>query len=140
MSFKRVPIDVLENTILTLMEEIVCIDSMSKLRHHVIVKLKAIDPEYTVSITKLRKTVVRMDTLIINVTTAESLAMTDRLGGEKEALYNLLHCPVCGEKLKPVKNQTLYGWVVVVEKKCTQCGYWTGKKIRRPVRYEICLK
>jgi hypothetical protein len=44
-------------------------------------------------------------------------------------------CPVCNGNLKNVKNLTIWGGKVTIEFKCNNCGYWTGKKKRIPVRY-----
>ena len=52
----------------------------------------------------------------------------------------LAKCPVCGGSLKRVKNLTIWGGEVTIEFKCSNCGYWTGKKKRVPTRYVFHLK
>ena len=140
MPFKYVPDEVLEEAINAVMLELVCVDSLAKLRRYVNERLGETDPDYSVSHLRLRLKVTGMSNLRVSVSASENRVMTERFGGEDQALRSLVRCPVCGTKLKAVKNQTLYGWVVVVEKKCPSCHYWTGKKLRRPHRYEICLK
>jgi hypothetical protein len=44
-------------------------------------------------------------------------------------------CPVCTTKLSTVKNRTLYGWEVTLERTCPVCGFWTGRKRRVPTYY-----
>jgi len=44
-------------------------------------------------------------------------------------------CPVCGSEMEIIKNQTLYGWTVNTGKLCRSCNYWTGSRMRKPVRY-----
>ena len=49
-------------------------------------------------------------------------------------------CPVCSSGLDKVKNKTLYGWEVTIERNCPVCGYWTGKKRRVPTYYVFSLR
>lgn len=46
-------------------------------------------------------------------------------------------CPVCGEKLVPVRNRTLTGETVVLGRRCLRCDYWTHGARRVPVRYIV---
>ncbi len=48
-------------------------------------------------------------------------------------------CPVCGEALAPVVNQTLYGDRVTLGYACRACGYWTHLHRRVPIRYAVRL-
>ena len=116
-----------------------CASSLDELRSYVIQELRKINPEYTISTRRLRRIIATMDEVEMTISLSESKAYTEYLGGDN-ALKNLTHCPVCGSKLKPVRNQTIYGWTVVIEKKCPVCGYWTGRVIRKPYKYEFCLK
>jgi len=52
----------------------------------------------------------------------------------------LVKCPVCGHPLQRVKNLTIWGGKVTIQFRCTNCGYWTGKKKRIPTRYVFHLK
>ena len=116
-----------------------CVDSLDALRDMVIHHLREVNPEYTISTRRLRRIIATVEDVEMRISASESEAYTRALGG-KDALNNMSHCPVCGAKLKPVRNQTIYGWTVVIEKKCPVCGYWTGRKIRKPYKYEFCLK
>ncbi|MCI4336866.1 MAG: hypothetical protein L3K17_06700, partial [Thermoplasmata archaeon] len=49
----------------------------------------------------------------------------------------LEQCPVCGESLDPIRNQTLSGGVVTLGHRCRRCGYWTHLKRRVPTRYFV---
>jgi hypothetical protein len=53
--------------------------------------------------------------------------------GDPDKLLN--RCPVCDGQLSRVKNQTIYGGEVTLEFRCSQCGYWTGKKKKIPTLY-----
>jgi hypothetical protein len=54
---------------------------------------------------------------------------------EREDPRPLMHCPVCGSDLAPIRNRTLAGGTVVLGQKCTRCEYWTHRLRRVPVRY-----
>ena len=47
----------------------------------------------------------------------------------------LTRCPVCNASLRRVKNLTIWGGEVTIEFRCSNCGYWTGKKKRIPTLY-----
>lgn len=139
VKFKIPRKSLVEEVVYAILEDMGCIDSFVLLRKLVLKRLKYRDSAYTISARRLRRIAACMDTVYMKILTAESQSLTERLGGDK-ALVMMRSCIVCGSKLKPVRNQTLYGWVVVIEKKCPVCGYWTGQIIRRPYRYEICIK
>ena len=50
-------------------------------------------------------------------------------------MRSLVKCPVCGERLKKVRNMTVYGGTVTLGYRCERCKYWTGLKRRVPTRY-----
>lgn len=54
---------------------------------------------------------------------------------ETEQRKSLYKCPVCGERLKRVRNMTVYGGTVTLGYKCVRCKYWTGLRRRVPIRY-----
>lgn len=54
---------------------------------------------------------------------------------ETQDLKSLFNCPVCGHRLKLVKNMTVFGGTVTLGYKCDYCPYWTGLKRRVPTRY-----
>ena len=50
-------------------------------------------------------------------------------------MRSLVKCPVCGERLKKVRNMTVFGGTVTLGYRCDRCKYWTGLKRRVPTRY-----
>src|SRR5207247_1080131 len=50
-------------------------------------------------------------------------------------MRSLVKCPVCGERLKKVRNMTVYGGTVTLGYRCERCKYWTGLRRRVPTRY-----
>lgn len=78
----------------------------------------------------------RLRSIAIN-TDFVKLEIHSREGDPKKIMNK---CPVCGGKLKHVKNLTIWGGKVTIEFSCKNCGYWTGKKKRIPTRYVFHLK
>ena len=54
---------------------------------------------------------------------------------DTEEMRSLVKCPVCGERLKKVRNMTVFGGTVTLGYRCDRCKYWTGLKRRVPTRY-----
>ena len=54
---------------------------------------------------------------------------------EAEQKRSLTKCPVCRERVKRLKNMTVFGGTVTLGFKCPKCGYWSGLRRRVPVRY-----
>jgi hypothetical protein len=50
-------------------------------------------------------------------------------------MRSLVKCPVCGNRLKKVRNMTVFGGTVTLGYRCERCKYWTGLKRRVPTRY-----
>jgi hypothetical protein len=73
----------------------------------------------------------RLRTLVLN-TDFVQVEIHTREGDPDKILHK---CPVCGGRLQRVKNQTIYGGEVTLEFRCTNCGYWTGKKKKIPTLY-----
>lgn len=48
---------------------------------------------------------------------------------------SLVRCPVCTERLRRVRNMTVFGGTVTLGYRCSRCGYWTGLRKRVPTRY-----
>lgn len=44
-------------------------------------------------------------------------------------------CPICGSRLKRLKNMTIDGGTVTLGYTCGTCRYWTGLKKNVPARY-----
>ena len=54
---------------------------------------------------------------------------------ETEERKSLVRCPVCGERLRRVRNMTVFGGTVTLGYRCARCTYWTGLRKRVPTRY-----
>ncbi len=54
---------------------------------------------------------------------------------EADEKRGITKCPVCGERVKRVKNMTVFGGTVTLGFKCPKCGYWSGLRRRVPTRY-----
>ncbi len=54
---------------------------------------------------------------------------------DTEEMRSLVKCPVCGHRLKKVRNMTVFGGTVTLGYRCDRCRYWTGLKRRVPTRY-----
>ncbi|MFO7990947.1 MAG: hypothetical protein R6U61_01475 [Thermoplasmata archaeon] len=103
------------------------VGSLTKLRKLVIRELKIKDPEYTVSMGRLRNIAVNEPYVDVNIEARENEG-TETLKGK---------CPVCDSKLKTTKNETLFGGTVNLGYQCTNCPYWTTLKRRVPTRYRF---
>ncbi len=49
-------------------------------------------------------------------------------------------CPVCGARLRKVRNMTVFGGTVTLGYRCDRCRYWTGLRKRVPTRYIFTRK
>ena len=54
---------------------------------------------------------------------------------ESREKKGITRCPVCGERVKKLKNMTVFGGTVTLGFKCPRCGYWSGLRRRVPTRY-----
>src|SRR5207247_9447743 len=45
---------------------------------------------------------------------------------DTEEMRSLIKCPVCGARLKKLRNMTVYGGTVTLRYPCERCKYWTG--------------
>jgi hypothetical protein len=50
-------------------------------------------------------------------------------------MRSLMKCPVCRNRLRKVRNMTVFGGTVTLGYRCERCKYWTGLKRRVPTRY-----
>ncbi|MGC8565670.1 MAG: hypothetical protein ACP5R0_02220 [Thermoplasmata archaeon] len=101
------------------------IKSQKKFLEFVIDELKSSGINYRVDGKRLRKIAINKLKIKLEIEYRES---------NEESKY-LKTCPVCGSKLKDIKNSTLDGEKVFAGKKCTKCPYWTGPKKRIPRKY-----
>lgn len=52
-----------------------------------------------------------------------------------DGISGVTHCPVCGGKLRKVRNRTLTGGQVLVGLRCAGCGYRAGQRLAVPTKY-----
>ena len=105
------------------------VSSQHRLKELVENELKTKNDEFHVSGSRIRNLVLKSDLVRIEIHSRE---------GDPDKILN--RCPVCNNSLKRVKNQTIFGGEVTIELRCSNCGYWTGKKKRIPTLYVFHLK
>jgi len=105
------------------------VQSQNRLRKLVTDELNTKKKAFGVSEKRLRNIAIKSNFV--------KLEIHSREGDPKKILSK---CPVCGNILGRVKNLTIWGGEVTIEFRCSNCGYWTGKKKRIPTRYVFFLK
>lgn len=105
------------------------IGSLKGLTEEVAEVLRKQDPRYRIGPERVRRVASRMNAVRTTIQTRRAPR-----GPQRE------RCPVCGGKMKSVRNRTLGGDAVALEARCSQCPYWTGRERRVPVRYTFHLK
>ena len=105
------------------------VSSQHRLKELVENELKTKNDVFHVSGSRIRNLVLKSDLVRIEIHSRE---------GDPDKILN--RCPVCNNSLKRVKNQTIFGGEVTIEFRCSNCGYWTGKKKRIPILYVFHLK
>ncbi|UCF07195.1 MAG: hypothetical protein JSW28_05940 [Thermoplasmata archaeon] len=100
------------------------VNSQTKLKALVERDLKETDKQYRVSPQRLRLLALSSNDVGVEIHCRES-----------ETRRGMSRCPVCGHKLKIIKNKTVFNGVVNIGHECTHCPYWTGLKRRVPTRY-----
>ena len=105
------------------------VSSQRKLKELVEKELKTKKKQFHVSEHRLRNIVLKSDLVDIEIHSRE---------GDPHKI--LARCPVCSNSLQRVKNLTIWGGEVTIEFRCSNCGYWTGKKKRIPTLYVFHLK
>ncbi|WP_400259914.1 hypothetical protein [Candidatus Methanomassiliicoccus intestinalis] len=102
------------------------ITSQSKLVDLTRERLKEMNPEYTVTAERVRRVAIQSGVAAVEIKTRE-------LASQKPSA----ECPVCGSKMRKIKNKTLYGKAITLRYKCTKCKYSTGMSKSIPVRYSF---
>ena len=105
------------------------VSSQHRLKKLVENELKTKNDEFHVSGSRIRNLVLKSGLVRIEIHSRE---------GDPDKILH--RCPVCNNSLKRVKNQTIFGGEVTIEFRCSNCGYWTGKKKRIPTLYVFHLK
>lgn len=101
------------------------VESQRALGEHVRRVLHREDPDLRASDRRIRELAVDEGLVEVRVRTGT----TDEPAREA--------CPVCGEELDQVVNQTLDGGKTVVGTRCPLCPYSTGHQHEVPLRYEF---
>jgi|SRR5688572_32036076 len=99
------------------------VDSQRKLKHLIEKDLKG-NEKYRVGEPRLR--VLAIESGLIN------LEIRCR---DTHEMRSLVRCPVCGNRLRKVRNMTVFGGTVTLGYRCDRCKYWTGLRRRVPTRY-----
>lgn len=105
------------------------VNSQRKLTELVKRELRSIDAEYAVTEARVRKLAIEGGLAKISIKARDTGAKTSSNA-----------CPVCDKRMEHIKNLTVYGGSVDLGYRCARCGYWTGVKSRRPIRYVFSLK
>jgi len=121
--------DEVRSALLDVLKKYRTINTQAKLKNLITKKLNNKKKKYGVSPKRLRNIAINSDFV--------KLEIHSREGDPKKSMNK---CPVCGQNLSKVKNQTIWGGKVTLEFKCPNCGYWTGKKKRIPTRYVFHYK
>lgn len=105
------------------------VNSQTKLKALVERDLQETDKNYRVSQRRLRLLALSSDNIGVEIHCRDS-----------DTKKGISKCPVCGHKLKIIKNKTVFDGVVNIGHECTHCSYWTGLKRRVPIRYIFSSK
>lgn len=99
------------------------VDSQRKLKQLVEKDLKG-DEKYRVGGPRLRLLAIESGLVNLEIRCRDT-----------QEMRSLVKCPVCGERLKKVRNMTVFGGTVTLGYRCRRCKYWTGLRRRVPTRY-----
>jgi len=124
MSYRIPSKEVLADAISAVLQKRPMVGSQRKLTQLVLKKLRSIEKDYTASEERIRRVAIDSGAAKIEIHCRES---------EEKSRYS--RCPVCGSKMRRIRNETIFGGTVTLGYKCTRCPYWTGLQLRVPVRY-----
>lgn len=139
-------------------EEVVTAIQRVVSRHHTIIsqhlmkelveeELKKLDKGFRISGTRIRKLVLKSKYFHLEIDykappeddqNKKKVAKKGVKG--KPRMEKLKACPVCGSKVKPIKNRTLRGGLITTGFRCRECPYHTGFPIKRPARYTFSIR
>ena len=129
MTYKIPAEDDVADAILIVMHKNPQVRSQRELVSLVRKQLRSSDPELRVGGERVRR--VGINRGLINFT----IEYNKSKNGKKPEL-----CPVCRNRLKPVKNMTLDGSVIEVRRNCTVCSFSVGPSPIVPGRYFFSKK
>lgn len=104
-------------------------NSQRELRDRVLNELRKTDPGMTTSGPRLRKLAVTSGLARVEISWRET-------GGKKARVM----CPVCGSRLLPMRNETVFGGTVTLGFRCPACPFRTSMKRKEPTRYVFTRK
>ncbi len=87
-------------------------------------ELKRRDKDFTISHERLRRIAIKSGQVKVTIHTRRT-----------DERRSIARCPVCGSRLRAVKNETVFGGTVTLGFECPGCGYFTGMDRRIPQRY-----
>ena len=122
--------NVVADVLLKIMRAEIMIKSQAELKKLVSMHLNRINPAYRISEKRIRKIAIRNPAIMVEI----RYKTTDR------EVTDLRICPVCGNNMEKLENMTLDGEKIIIGFKCIFCPYWTGKKLRVPIRYIFRLR
>jgi hypothetical protein len=140
------------------------ISSQTRLKNYVEGELKSLDKGYRVSGLRIRRLALKSKYFHLEIdykhppileepakepqkpeegtgkTVKNSVAVKKTKGRKKKKEPKLNACPVCGSKVKKIKNKTLKGGSVTAGFKCTMCPYHTSLPVRIPAKYTFSIR
>ena len=113
-------------------------------------ELKKIDGKFRVSGSRIRKLVLKSKYFHLQIDYKTPPKEEEKKDGKakpkakkakkRPAEPKLKAYPVCGSKVKKIKNKTLRGGFITTGFKCTGCPYHTGVPVRLPARYVFSIR
>jgi hypothetical protein len=102
------------------------IDSQAAFHRSLLPILRRGDPLFALGPARMRRLLIGVPGIRVDVRYAE-----------RERRSAVSRCPVCGAKVRPIRNATLLGDEVTLGYRCTRCAYWTHLRRRVPIRYQF---
>ena len=130
MSYKIPSEEEIKKIVMKVLKNRGVIESQAELLSEVKKHLIRLGKDFKISGKRLRKIAIRMPEVEVEI----------RCRTTEKEVEDMKVCPVCGEKVERLTNLTLEGEKIIVGFKCTFCSYWTGKKLRIPMRYIFHLR
>jgi hypothetical protein len=124
MSYRLPPSQVLAVAISNALREHTTISSQRHFTALVRDKLRSIDPCYAVTEERVRREAIKHNLVKVAIQTRET-----------EIKSKGAKCPVCGTRMRRVRNKTIYGGAITLGHRCPRCPFSMGLKKRVPVRY-----
>jgi transposase-like protein len=124
MSYRVPTAEVLAVAISDVLREHGAISSQRLFAEFVLEKLKRLDKDYAVSEERVRRVAIQSGLVKVEVETRDSGVRT-KMG----------RCPVCGARMRKVRNETIYGGSVILGYRCTSCPYSMGTTKKIPTKY-----